>query len=425
MLTSAASSTSPLRSSALDAPLTVNMVIFSIVIAWFAMSVMFLLPIVHESALAIRGDDYWAFSQWFGSSDPYPHTYFGPLFPLLLRALRELGVSVAGVVGIQKLMVLFSGYLIYRIGRSSNLRPGIAMLVGGIYTVYPIVQAQSTLLFAETFYLTLLLSGIAVLMPTLASRQHARVRSLILGFGLLGLAALARGNGLVLFAGLGIVALLRCPWHKALIAGAIGALPVLLWSALNYHWYGHFKPTSSGDANIAASIVGPVYSEREGKPRIPGPEVWIQGQWYDLYPNQFEFAKAARSMAIDYALEHPGAILIGNIKGWVRSLLGPAHQDYIEFFGPAGIILTAISFVIRAILSLGIVFFIATGAWRLSPLFALVLALMLFGHIITAGAAGFARFGFPVDAFASLALALALTSLAARRDGRATIRPRA
>ena len=414
------SSTSPLP-SALDAPLTVNKMTVGIVIAWLAMSTMFLLPIVRDPALAIRGDNYWEFSQWFGSGTPYPHTNFGPLFPLLIRVLRELGVSIAGVVGIQKLLVLLNGYLVYRIGRSGGLRPGMATLAGGVYTVYPIVQAQSTLMFAETIYLTLLLASIAVLMPALAARHDVRIRSLIFGFVLLGLAALARGNGLVLFAGLGVVALFRCPWRKVLIAGIIGALPVLLWSGLNYHWYGHFKPTSSGDANIAASIVGPVYSELEGKPRVSGPDIWIQGKWQDHYPNQFDYAKAVRSMAIDYALEHPGAVLIGNIKGWFKSLLGPAHQDYLEFFGPTGKALSAVSFVVRAILLLGIVLFIATDAWRRSPLFTLVLALVLLGHIVSAGAAGFARFGFPVDAFTTVALALALTSLAARWDGRVSL----
>lgn len=407
---------SPL-SSAPDATLKLNKIIVAIVIAWLAVSAMFLLPIIRDPALAIRGDNYWEFSQWFGSSTPYPHTNFGPLFPLLIRVLRELGVSIAGVVAIQKLMVLFNGYLIYRIGCSAGLKPGIAILAGGIYTVYPIVQAQSTLIFAETFYLTLLLASLAVLMPALAARDGVGLRSLTFGFVLLGLAALVRGNGLVLFAGLGIVALFRCPWHKALTAGIIGALPVLLWSGLNYHWYGHFKPTSSGDANIAASIVGPVYSELEGKPRVSGPDIWIQGKWQDHYPNQFDYTKAVRSIAIDYALEHPGAVLIGNIKGSFKSLLGPAHQDYIEFFGAAGTALTAISLVIRTILLLGIALFIATGAWRRSPLFTTVLGLVLLGHIVSAGAAGFARFGFPVDAFSTVALALALTSLAARRGG--------
>ena len=93
---------SPL-SSAPDATLKLNKIIVAIVIAWLAVSAMFLLPIIRDPALAIRGDNYWEFSQWFGSSTPYPHTNFGPLFPLLIRVLRELGVSIAGVVAIQKL----------------------------------------------------------------------------------------------------------------------------------------------------------------------------------------------------------------------------------------------------------------------------------------------------------------------------------
>lgn len=387
-------------------------------IAWLAMSVLFLLPIMRDPSLAIRGDNYWEFSQWFGSDSPYPHTHFGPLFPLVIRGFRELGVSIAGAVAIQKLMVLLTGYLIYRIGRSSSLEPRLAALAGGTYTLYPIVQAQSNLLFAETFYLALLLGSITVLLPALTERRRVRYGSLITGFVLLGLAALARGNGIVLYAGLGIVALVLCPWRKVAIAGVIGALPILFWSGLNYHWYGHFKPTSSGDANIAASIVGPVYSKLEGIPRIVGPEVWTGGKWQDHNPNPFDYAVEVRAMAIEYAKKHPFAILSGNIEGWFRSLLGPAHQDYVQFFGPAGQLLTAASILIRTLLLLGLALFLATGAWRRSLLFTLVLAMVLFGHIVTAGAAGFARFGFPADAFTTVALALAISGLAGWRSGR-------
>ena len=383
--------------------------------AWLLMSTIFLIPIVRDPAIAIRGDDYWAFSQWFGTDGPYPHTHFGPLFPLFLRLLREMGVSIVGAIVIQKLLVLFSGFLVYRIGRSSGLGPGTAAVAGGIYTAYPIVQAQSNLLFAETFYLSLLLSGIVVLMSALIEGREVKLSSLAGGFLLLGLAALARGNGLILFAGLGISALFMCPWRKVLLAGFIGAMPVLIWSGFNYQWYGHFKPTSSGDANVAASVVGPVYSRLEGKPRISGPEVWIEGKWQDLYSNPFDYSSAVRAMAIDYALEHPLAVLVGNVRGWLRSLTGPAHRDYLEFFGAAGNLFSIVSFAIRSILLFGIGLFVASGAWRLSTTFTIVLALMLLGHILTAGAAGFARFGFPIDSITTVALLLAIRTYFEKR----------
>ena len=379
-------------------------------VTWLVMSVIFLYPIIGDPSLARRGDDYWAFSQWFGSSEPYPHTYFGPFYPLFIRLLREFGMSVAAFIALQKVMVLVSGYLIYRIGRYFGLGAVLAAVAGAAYVSYPITQAQSSLILAETFYLTLILGGIACLLPALDARRSANTGLLVTGFALLGVAALARGNGLILFAGMGLLALVRCPWRKVIIAGVVGALPVLLWSSLNYQWYGHFKPTSSGDANIAASLVGPIYAKERGMPRISGPDVWIDGQWYDHYSNQFEYAKAVRAQAIDYAFDHPIAVVIGNVEGWFRSLLGPARQDYILLFGPRGDILTVVSAGVRTVLLLGLIAYALTGAWRRHSTFSVILVLVLLGQVVAGGAAGFARFGFPVDAFSTIALALAIAT---------------
>ena len=379
-------------------------------VAWLVMSALFLDPIIGDPSLARRGDDYWEFSQWFGSSGPYPHTSFGPLYPLFIRLMRELGLSVATFIALQKVLALVTGYLIYRLGRHFGLGAALAAIAGAAYVIYPITQAESSLLFTETFYLTLLLGALACLMPALDARQDAAFGSLLAGFVLLGLAALVRGNGLVLFAGLGLVALMRCPWRKVITAGVIGALPILLWSSLNYQWYGHFKPTSSGDANIAALIVGPVYLEQEGKSDARWPDVWIDGNWYDHYSNQFDYTKFVRNKALDYAIDHPVPVVIGNVKGWFKSLLGPARQDFVLLFGPKGDILTALSAAVRAVLLLGLAAYALTGAWRRQPTFSILLAVVLLAHIAPAGAAGFARFGFPVDAFSTIALALAIAA---------------
>lgn len=387
-------------------------------IAWLVLSALFVYPIIGDPSLARRGDDYWEFSQWFGSSAPYPHTSFGPLYPLFIRLMRELGLSVVTFIALQKALVLVSGYLIYRLGRHFGLGTVLAAMAGAAYIAYPITQAESSLLFTETFYLTLLLGALVCLLPALDLRQGAAFGPLLAGFSLLGLAALARGNGLIVFAALGLFALTRCPWREVIAAGVIGALPVLLWSALNYQWYGHFKPTSSGDFNIAALIVGPVYLEQEGKSEDTWPDVWIDGQWHDHFSNPFEYTKFVRNQAVDYAIDHPLPVVIGNVTGWFRSLLGPARQDFILLFGPKGDIFTALSAAIRALLLLGLGAYVLTGAWSRQPTFSLLMVVILLAHIPPAGAAGFARFGFPVDAFSTLALALAIAAAMGTRSAR-------
>lgn len=389
------------------------------VLAWLAASVLFLVPIVANPDLAIRGDDYWGFSQWFGSSEPYPHTFFGPSYPLFIRILRELGMTLLPFLVLQKLLLLLNGYLLYRLGRGFGLPLRLAAVAGLAYAVYPLNQAFSSLVFAETFYVTLLLGGLSFVLPAIRAGRWADFSTLLVGFTLLGLAALARGNGLVLCAGLGLLALYRCPWQKALLAGLIGALPILAWSGLNYHWYGHFKPTASGDANIAASIVGPIKAEQEGKSRFTGLEIWVRQPWHDHYPNQFEYALGARKLALDFARENLGAVAVGNVKGWVSTFVGPGRQEYIGAFGPAGDVLTAVSLGIRLLLLAGLLAYFLTGAWRRFPLYTGVLGMVLVAHVLTAGAAGFARFGVPLDAFTTLALALSLAAWRERRTARA------
>lgn len=233
---------------------------------------------------------------------------------------------------------------------------------------------------------------------------------------LLGLSALARGNGLIFFAGLGLLLLFRCNWKKVLVAGIIGALPVLAWSGLNYHWYGHFKPTSSGDANVAASIVGPVMAELEGQQRTWGPDQWLNGEdWTTLYDNQFEFAAAMRDRAVTWAKEHPVQVAVGNVKGWFRSLLGPGAADISRLTGPVAGVVISVSIAVRFSLLIGLAAFFVSGAWRQQRLLALIVLLGLISHIVAPGAAGLARFGFPIDALNTIALVALLASMTTRR----------
>ena len=274
--------------------------------------------------------------------------------------------------------------------------------------MYPIVQIYSSIAVAETLYLALLLAGLARLIEAARQGRRASFATLLAGFILIGLSGLARGNGLVFFLVLGPILMWRCDFRKVAIAGIIGAVPILFWSSLNYQWYGQFKPTSSGDANIAASLVGPAMALTEGRTLRTGPEVWIDGNWYDHYDNQFTFAKAMRDRAVAYAIEHPLPVIYTNAKGWLNGLVGPGAADLQQAFGSIGTGLAALSLVIRSTLLLGLVAFVVTGTWRRHRWLALILGIAVLAHIIAGGAAGFGRFGYPVDALSTLALLLAL-----------------
>ena len=384
-------------------------VVTMMALVWLAVSWMFLASLRDNPAMAVRGDDYWTMSTWFSGSGPYPpypYTHFGPGYPFLIHVLRSVGVTMFGLLLLQKLMIAALGYSIYRMGRLLDLSAGAAAAAGFAFTIFPIAQATSSLFFSETFYLLLVALATWLFLDAKRLKGQALLVRLVLTFALLGLAALVRGNALVLLACFALIGCFRFRLRAVILAAVIGGLPILGWSAMNYQWYGHFKPTSSGDANIAASLVGPVMAELEGKPRRAGPEVWITGRWQDHAPNLFAFSLAARKLAIAYAAQHPAAVVAGNVKGWFRSLLGPARADILQFLGPDAQWLVGVSLAVRAALLAGLIGFFASGAWRRQTTFAAILLCLLFAHVLPAGAAGYARFGFPMDAFSVLALAL-------------------
>ena len=390
---------------------------------WLAVSGVFLVTLWHDPSMAVRGDDYWAMSNWFSSLGPYPYSHFGPGYPFLIYLLRSLGGTMFALLVLQKLMIATTGYLIYRIGRLLALPAAAAVAAGFAFTLFPIAQATSSLFFAETFYLLLIVLAAWLFLDAGRLKGRPLLMRLILTFLLLGLTALVRGNALVLLVVFAAIGVFRFPFRPLVVAAVIGGMPILGWSAMNYHWYGHFKPTSSGDANVAALLVGPVMSELEGRPRIAGPEAWFDGRWQDHAPNLFEFSLMARKKATAYALEHPVPVVVGNVKGWFHSLLGPAQADIGQLTGPAATWVVGLSLAVRGALLLGLIGFFLCGTWRGQKLYAALLLGLLFAQVLPAGAAGYARFGFPMDAFSVLALALLVMQFR-RRPSRALRGPR-
>ncbi len=224
---------------------------------WLAVSGVFLVTLWHDPSMAVRGDDYWAMSNWFSSLEPYPYSHFGPGYPFLIYLLRSLGGTMFALLVLQKLMIATTGYLIYRIGRLLALPAAAAVAAGFAFTLFPIAQATSSLFFAETFYLLLIVLAAWLFLDAGRLKGRPLLMRLILTFLLLGLTALVRGNALVLLVVFAAIGVFRFPFRPLVVAAVIGGMPILGWSAMNYHWYGHFKPTSSGDANVAASLVGP------------------------------------------------------------------------------------------------------------------------------------------------------------------------
>ncbi|HQU98595.1 MAG TPA: hypothetical protein PLP93_09300 [Nitrosomonas sp.] len=391
------------------------------ILLWLFFSTIFLIPIWFDPTLAVQSDDYWLVSEWFSSSGPYPFSHFGPGFPFLIFLMRSMGIGMFGVAVILKLMVAITGIAIYKLGRALGLTSTIAFCAATAYTIFPVTQVFSSSFFSEPPYLMLISIGVSIIFTQIKKpREDVSLGWLILGYGAIGLAALVRVNASVLLIGCFIIGLFTLSKKKLVVAVLIALIPVLYWSTLNWLWYGQFRLTSSGDAAIAVSIVGPVMCEREGRKYTASPTIWIDDSEIETFPSLFEYSVAVRKMAIEYAINHPGAVILGNVKGWFKSLMGPAEARLQNIFGESSIIWIGVSLIVRATLLIGLIGFFITGGIKTQPAFAVFLCVMLIAHILTAGAAGQSRFGYPVDAFSIVALALFVQNMLSRWRKRLT-----
>ncbi|WP_244072068.1 glycosyltransferase family 39 protein [Nitrosomonas sp. PY1] len=386
-------------------------------IIWLATSVFFLAPLWSEPTLAVQNDDYWSMSEYFHSLGPYPFSHFGPGFPFLIYLLRSIGIGMLGVVIIQKVAIAFTGIALYHLGRTIGLKPIISLCAATAFTVFPVVQAHSSLFLTETFYLLFSSIGVATVFHQIKKHSDSSLAWLTLGYSVLGIAALIRGNAMILLIGCLIIGLFTIlPKRKIFIAGIIAIIPILSWSALNWYWYGHFKLSSSGDAAVATSIIGPVMAKETGMVFTAEPEIWFKTDELKRYDNLFELSSDAREIAINYAIERPLPVIIGNIKGWFHGLLGPGEANFRHLFGSSSSnAYTILSLMVRGILLIGLIGFFVIGGHRQQTAFAFFVCVMLVAHLLTTGAAGHSRFGYPIDAFSVLALAFFLQHLFYRK----------
>lgn len=375
---------------------------------WLLVSFVFVIPLWSQPTLAIQSDDYWLMSEWFSTNGPYPYSHFGPGFPYLIHLFRSIGFDMFGMVVILKIAIGLTGIALYHLGRAIGLHQIISFIAASAFTIFPVVQVYSSLLLAETLYLLLTSIALAVIFRQIQLKDNSSVGWLVLGYSILGIATLVRVNAMVVFVGCLIIGLFTLSWRKIIVVGVIAVIPILSWSAMNWHWYGHFKFTSSADSAIATSIIGPVMIKETGIEHRAMPEIWFEPNEIKQYNNNlFNLSNDARDEAIDYALEHPISVIVGNIKGWFNSLVGADKSKFQRLFGEqlSSDFWTGLALIVRCVLALGLVGFFIIGGHRYQLAFSAFLCVMLIAHLVTGGAAGHARFGYPIDAFSVLALA--------------------
>lgn len=382
-------------------------------VCWALVSWSFVAPIVSSPRIAVAADDYWYFSNWFYEGGPYPHSHFGPGYPFVLYAIRLLGGGMVTAIVLQKAMVALTAALIFAFCRKANVPWTIATGVAFGYAIAPTIQGYSSLFMSETTYA--LATTVAAWLFLNAVEPKGHTRWAVLAFLVLGTSSLIRVNGLLMFAGFALIGAFFFPWKRLLVSVAIGCSPILVWSLLNYAWFGQLTPTSSGNANFAAHIVGPVMTDLTGRQEDWRPDVWFTDEELRQFDNPFEMSRAARDRALAFALEYPLQVLLGNVEGWFRTLLGPSRAVVLKVLGEQAMWVVYLSGLVQLLLTIGLVLFLLSAGWRKHPLLGAVVLLAFVAHVVPAGAGGYARMSVPLEAFACIALALVCARFWARR----------
>ena len=349
-------------------------------------------PVLLDPAMAIQHDNFFLLARQIITEGTYTHTLFGPGYPaflvpfsLLLPKLATVAVVMVQVV-LSTATIYLTALLAEAIFQEDNALPLVAAV---LVAIHPPSIIHTTLIITEPLYTFIIMIGFNVLMRGPQRVRHAAALGLLVGIG-----ALTRGNGLI------VGALMTCYMLFSRYRPAITVLflfafmlPVLMWSYHNLTTHGHFSPTSSGDYNIAALVVGPAKSLHEGLPMAGNLYIWIKDM--DEVPQgDFERAALVREMAYAWVTEHPMAFVKAFVLGQARVFVGPGAVHWKQITGistQAIYALTFMNLLAVALAAIGVV--VLRG--RL-PFIALGFLLLIVAcHVLPTGAAGYSRFLVP------------------------------
>jgi len=221
-----------------------------------------------------------------------------PLYPIVLAGLAELGGT--GEV-VQRLAgTVFGAGTIIAVGLLGRRLAGdrAGLLAAVIAGVYPILVTADGALMSETLY------GFLIAVSLLSAYRLYQAPSVAQGVGfgvLLGLAALTRGEAVLLFLLL-VIPLVRRPRGGRLVAVAGLACVVVLtpWTVRNFNSFGRFVPISDdtggviGGANCDATYSGSFIGS------------WSYFCNHTSPGNEAQQAARDQSGGVRYALHHVG-----------------------------------------------------------------------------------------------------------------------
>jgi hypothetical protein len=378
--------------------------------------------------------DYDRHAQSIAAGDGYPETIIGsaegpsafrpPLYPYVLGGVyaivgNEAGVEAGRVLG--ALIGVVTVGLIFLLARQiGGNRAGL--VAAGLAAIFPPLALIHLALISEPFFLAL---EIGAFLFVLAARRDGGLRWAAAAGALCGLAALTRGNGVILV----IVAALavwpagaRFSWRglAAPFAVALAAAAVVLpWTVRNAIVFDDLVPVSTQNGyGMAGAFNDQARKESES------PATWIPPELTDRYKtllsrddlNEAELDSLLRSRSLEYFVNNPGedleAIALNSLRiSGIASLgseqmLGDQRQLGL---GPTSYALVRWSFLVIAAAALVSLIYLHRRARGLRPP-----PFILFGPILLVISAvwilGNTRYRVPLDPIILIVLALGLTA---------------
>lgn len=353
-----------------------------------------------------------------------PTAFRPPVYPYLLAAVYRIsgdsitaGRVMGAVLGTGLVLIL---YLLADAlwGRRTALAAAAAAAV-----FPPLVLLSLPTMSEATF---LLLEAAAVLSGVLTTRTPGgSLRWAAVAGVCCGLAALTRSNGsiLVVLVALGVLIAVRPRSWRALAPAAtlvaVAALTVLPWLVRNYSAFHQVVPvTTQTGFGIAGALNDEVYRRKDYRGTYIHP---IAARAYrPLYLNrelnEAQVDRKVRSLAVEWALDHPGYVLESGVLNTLRSLeLAPTDPDTekadfdLLALGPTA------ADVVRWTFWLGCLLAIAGGAALLGrrpqdrgPLW--IWSIPAVAFIVGASVIGLTRYRAPLYPFVALLAALAVVT---------------
>jgi 4-amino-4-deoxy-L-arabinose transferase-like glycosyltransferase len=350
-----------------------------------------------------------------------PTAFRPPLFPYVLAAVYKLvGVGAAATrweagrllqAGLGALTVLLIGLIALRLwGRRA------ALVSSSIAAVYPPLVLVGSSLLSESLFIALVLAAV---LAALAGREAGRRLRWAAASGfLIGLAALTRGNGILLL--IPIAALLwtgrprlsRRALAAPLAAVAAAAVTLVPWTVRNADTFHEFVPITTETGYATAGTYNSVSAHLPVYPALWLPPYWLAGEVVQKHPrvNEAQLSDRLNTLALRYVKAHPA--YVAKVFWWntlrLLNLTGTGFERWAARYEayPAWLAIASVyAFWAAGLLALGGVF---TAAARRAPLALWACPLVIF--LSTVLLEGSTRYRSPADPFVVVLAALGALS---------------